>query len=73
VREAWIIHDFKKCESEIGFRSNRTHQRMGKDRRRSVDKLLQTESVVENYLHINNVHLITYHQIVAEYMCFFPK
>jgi hypothetical protein len=34
-------------------------------------KLLQAESVVENYLHINNIHLITYYQIVAEYMCFF--
>jgi len=55
-------------ESEIGVRSNRTHQRMEKDKRRTMDKLLQTESVVENYLHIDNVHLITYHQIVAEYM-----
>jgi hypothetical protein len=63
-----MIYEFKKSELEIGFRSNRTHQSMEKDRRRSVDKLLQTESVVENYLYINNVYLITFHQIVAEYM-----
>jgi hypothetical protein len=68
-----MIYEFKKSGSEIGFGSNRTHQRMEKDKRRFVDKLLQTESVVENYLHINNVHLITYHQIVAEYICFFSK
>ena len=36
-------------------------------------KLLHTESVVESYLHIDIVHLITRHQIVAEYTCLFPK
>jgi hypothetical protein len=73
VREAWMILELKNSESEIGVKSNRTHQRMEKDKRRSMDRLLQTESVVENCLQINNVHLITYHQIVAEYMRFFPK
>jgi hypothetical protein len=73
VREAWMILEFKNSESEIGVKSNRTHQGMEKDKTRSMDRLLQTESVVENYLHINNVHLITYHQIVAEYMRFFLK
>jgi len=32
-----------------------------------MDKLLQTESFVQNYPHISNVHLITYHQTVTEY------
>jgi len=46
---------------------------MEKGKKRSMYKLLHTESVVESYLHIDIVHLITRHQIVAEYTCLFPK
>jgi len=41
------LDEFRQTKSEIGVRSNRTHQRMEKDKGRSMDKLLQTESGVE--------------------------